>query len=263
MENQIAVQQPQRSQITMPVVNLNEVDIKRHIAPTATDKELYMFMEICRSYGLNPFKREVHFVKYGNGPGSTIVGYETYIKRAERTMLLDGWNVELGKDDLGEKAIITIYRKDQSKPFVWTVYRHEFDEKKANWLKMPLFMLRKVAISQGFRLAFPEELGGMPYIPEEINGRTSDELPKGNVIEGEFTSPAGMDQMPGQEGGYGPDPINVEMFTKAVSMMSLDDLKAEWEDEDFQLRYGVSDKKAIKAAFDARIAELTTGKKAA
>jgi hypothetical protein len=79
--------------------------------------------------------------------------------------------------------------------------------------------------------------------------------------QGGFQAPSGMDQMPGQDGGYGPDPINVEVFTKAVSMMSLEDLKAEWEDEDFQLRYGVSDKKAIKEAFDARIAELT--KKAA
>ncbi len=253
-QNQIAVMQPQRSQITMPVVNLNETDIKRHIAPTATDKELYMFMEICRSYGLNPFKREVHFVKYGTGPGATIVGYETYIKRAERTGLLDGWNIELGKDDLGEKATITIYRKDQGKPFVWTVYRHEFDEKKANWLKMPLFMLRKVAISQGFRLAFPEELGGMPYIPEEINGRTSDELPKGDVIEGMFSAPDGMDEMPG---GNEP-PISLEGLAGFLAQVAdMDELKAEFSAVKADPRYGHSDKKGIKAIFDKRIAELT------
>ena len=250
-QNQVAITQPQRSQITMPVVNLNEVDIKRHIAPTATDKELYMFMEICRSYGLNPFKREVHFVKYGTGPGATIVGYETYIKRAERTQLLDGWTVELGKDELGQKATITIHRKDQSKPFTWAVYRHEFDEKKANWLKMPLFMLRKVAISQGFRLAFPEELGGMPYSPEEINGRTSEELPKDDVIAGTFSAPAGMDDMPGN--GPAPDKINPDGLAQFLAQVAdLAELKAEYKIVTSDPRWPASDQNAINGVFNGR-----------
>ena len=33
---------------------------------------------------------------------------------------------------------------------------------------MPNFMLKKVAIAQGFRLAFPDELGGLPYLAEEL-----------------------------------------------------------------------------------------------
>ncbi len=33
---------------------------------------------------------------------------------------------------------------------------------------MPKFQLKKVAISQGFRLACPSELGGMPYDPAEF-----------------------------------------------------------------------------------------------
>lgn len=164
-----------------PAMVLNNDDIKRYIAPNATDKELFLFVNIAKSYGLNPFKREIHFVKYGQQQASIVVGYEAYIKRAERTGKLDGWAVELSKDQLGEKATITIHRKDRGKPFVWTVYRSEFDNQQANWKKMPLFMLRKVAISQGFRLAFPEEAGGMPYIPEEINGGRSEDLDKDAV----------------------------------------------------------------------------------
>ena len=173
---------------SMPAVrNISEVkaeaaeaisadEVKKFIAPNASEKELFLFMGLCRTYGLNPLKKEIYFVKYGQSPGSIVVGYETYIKRAERSGRLDGWGVELGKDSLGEKATITIHRKDLSHPFTWTVYRKEFDSGKANWAKMPLFMLRKVAISQGFRLAFSEELGGMPYIPEEINGTVSEDL---------------------------------------------------------------------------------------
>ncbi len=166
-----------KPQEKVEVPELNIEDIKKYIAPGASDKELFMFINIAKSYGLNPFKREIHFVKYGNNPGQIIVGYETYLKRAERTDLLDGWDikiVDMGKPT--ERAVITIYRKDRSHPFTWEVYRREFDKGQASWEVMPYFMLKKVAIAQGFRLAFPEDLGGMPYIPEEITDITSENL---------------------------------------------------------------------------------------
>lgn len=163
---------------------LSVADVKKFIAPNASEKELFMFMNIAKSYGLNPFKREIHFVKYGTNPASVIVGYESYIKRAEQTGKLDGWKVwiaDMGKPE--ERAIIEIRRKDFSQPFVWEVYRKEFDSKQANWNRMPSFMLKKVAIAQGFRLAFPSEIGGMPYIPEElpvekVGTSSSENLPK-------------------------------------------------------------------------------------
>ncbi len=147
---------------------LNIEDIRKYIAPNATDKELFMFIGIAKSYGLNPLKREIHFVKYGTAPASIIVGYEIYLKRAERTGKLDGWKCWIEKDDIGEKAVIEIKRKDQSLPIRWEVYRKEFDRQQSTWKTMPTFMLKKVAIAQGFRLAFPDDLGGMPYIPEEL-----------------------------------------------------------------------------------------------
>jgi phage recombination protein Bet len=175
--------------------SLSITDVKKYIAPTATDKELFMFMGIAKSYGLNPMKREIHFVKrkqkQADGSwieiGSSIVGYEVYLKRAERTGKLDGWKCWIEKDQIGEKAVIEIKRKDQSTPIRWEVYRKEFDTEKSTWGKMPTFMLKKVAIAQGFRLAFPDDLGGMPYIPEEMphdkGGGTSETLPKTEVVD--------------------------------------------------------------------------------
>jgi len=148
-------------------------DVKKYIAPKATDKELFMFMGIAKAYGLNPLKREIHFIKYGESAASIVVGYETYLKRAEKTGKLDGWEV---KTD-GKTATISIRRKDWKEPFVWTVERGEFDKGQANWKTMPHFMMKKVAIAQGFRLAFPTEMGGMPYIPEEIGPGGSESLP--------------------------------------------------------------------------------------
>lgn len=160
-------------------MEISAEDVKQYIAPNATDTELYFFCNIARSFGLNPFKKEIHFVKYGDKPGQTIVGYETYIKRAERTGLLDGWSVWMDKDNIGEKAVIKIHRKDRNYSFVWEAYRREFDKQQSTWKAMPYFMLKKVAISQGFRLAFPEEVGGMPYTPDEIN-----------VVDAEYQSSA-------------------------------------------------------------------------
>ena len=172
-------------------------DVKKFIAPSATDKELFMFMGIAKSYGLNPLKREIHFVKYGTSPASIIVGYEIYLKRAERTGKLDGWKCWIEKDDIGEKAVIEIKRKDQSMPIKWEVYRKEFDKQQSTWKSMPTFMLKKVAIAQGFRLAFPDDLGGMPYIPEELpatKDTTSEQLPTEEVIETKEVEPGASSQ---------------------------------------------------------------------
>ncbi len=154
--------------IVQPMDSFTIEEVKKYITPGATDKELFLFCQIARAYGLNPVKREIHWVKYGNNPGEAVVGYETYLKRAEASGQLDWWKAYMGKDGYGDKAVIEIKRRDRSQPFVWDVYRKEFDKGKSTWNSMPSFMLRKVAIAQGFRLCFPDVLGGMPYTREEM-----------------------------------------------------------------------------------------------
>lgn len=142
------------------------------------------FLEVCKAYNLNPFKRECYAVGYGDN-WNIITGYEVYIKRAERTGKLDGWDCEVEGSGTNMVAKLTIFRKDWSHPFHHYVSFNEAVQKKRDgsvnsmWAKMPSFMLRKVCIAQGFRLCFPDELGGMPY--------TSDELPE---IERNITSDA-------------------------------------------------------------------------
>ena len=144
-------------------------------------QEKTQFIEIARAYQLNPFKREVYCVAYGKGDFrklSIITGYEVYLKRAERTGLLNGWKIRTeGKIGDGTlKACISIYRKDWTEPFEHEVYYREYVQKdksgKVNrfWSEKPVTMLKKVCIAQAFRLCFPDDIGGMPY--------TSDELPE-------------------------------------------------------------------------------------
>ena len=147
------------------------------VATKLSEKERMNFIEIAQAYCLNPFKREIYCVSYGYGDNKTtsiITGYEVYTKRAERTGKLDGWEVTIEGKMPDLKAIVTIYRNDWSRPFKHEVYFEEVVQRKkdgsinAMWAKMPKFMLRKVAIAQGFRLCFPDELGGMPYTADEI-----------------------------------------------------------------------------------------------
>jgi phage recombination protein Bet len=133
--------------------------------------EIRQFVEMCKIYQLNPFKREIYCVPYGEGDRrrvSIIVAYDVYIKRAERTGLLDGWRAHIEESGGEVTAIATIYRKDWSHPFVHQVYQREVAKDGKIWKEMPRFMLKKVAIAQAFRMCFPEDMGGMPYISEEL-----------------------------------------------------------------------------------------------
>src|SRR5947209_6179016 len=56
---------------------------------SAAQKELCI--KTALSWGLNPLKREIHFVAYQGKEPKIVVGYDVYIKRAERTHNLNGW----------------------------------------------------------------------------------------------------------------------------------------------------------------------------
>lgn len=148
------------------------------------EKEKTQFFTIAKTFGLNPFKREIFCNVYGQGQYrqlSIITGYEVYIKRAERSGQLDGWSAttsgSVETNDL--KATVTIYRKDRQHPFVWEVLYDECvqttkEGKVTKFWQKANFMTKKVAISQGFRLCFSDELGGMPYTSDEMPSLTED-----------------------------------------------------------------------------------------
>jgi len=147
------------------------------LAQELTEAERTQFISTCQAFGLNPWKREVYATVYGEGSYrrfSVIVGYEVYLKRAERTGRLDGWSSRIEGTGNDMKAIVTIHRKDWSEPLLHEVYFAEAVQKKKDgsptsfWTKMPRFQLKKVCISQAFRLCFPDELGGLPYDASEL-----------------------------------------------------------------------------------------------
>ena len=125
------------------------------------------FLNACVLYGLNPFKREIYAVGYGD-KWNIIVGYEVYLKRAERTGKLDGWQCEVTGSGGDMKAVLTVWRKDWAHPFTYETWFSEIAQKSPVWQKMPRYMLKKCAIAQGFRQCFPDEMGALPYTDDEL-----------------------------------------------------------------------------------------------
>lgn len=135
------------------------------------------FIEIAAAMKLNPFLNEIHAISYNTKEGPVfkcVTGYMVYIKRAERSGKLNGW--EISSQNIGGQMVstVTIYRKDWEKPFRHSVRFNEVAQWGPDgnlsrlWRKMPAFMCEKACISQGFRLCFPDELAGMPYTKEEM-----------------------------------------------------------------------------------------------
>jgi len=160
--------------------------VRQYICPLATDQEIALFLNLCAMFALNPFKREVHLIKYSaKDPATTVVGYEVYLKRAERTGKWAGMEAGTEDDANGRpyKAWVRVYRRDWERPLYHEVFFEEYCQYKDEWVdnrrtgrkvptrfwaEKPRTMLKKVAIAQGFRLAFPDEFGGMPYVAEEM-----------------------------------------------------------------------------------------------
>lgn len=155
--------------------NLTKETIKNYLCKEATDQELTLGLQIAKTCGLNPIKREVYFIKYGNNPMMVVTGYEVYLKRAEASGQYDGMELtsEGNIKDGSLKAMIKVYRKDWTRPLVHEVYYSEYVQSKSDgtpnkfWKEKPVTMIKKVAISQGFRMAFPEQLQGLPYTSDE------------------------------------------------------------------------------------------------
>ena len=223
---------------TITAEKLNQFLEIANVGQNLPAKKRQQFIEIAQAYGLNPFKREIYCVGYGEQT-NILTGYEVYIKRAERTGKLNGWEVKIegNAKDNSLKAIITIYRKDWEKPFTHEVYFEEVCQKtKAGalnsiWAKMPKFMTKKVAIAQGFRLCFSDELGGMPYTADEL---PEQEKPQAQVIQAEVV----QQQMPNIK----------EELAKANTEQELRDIA--------NSLMKVFPKKQITDSFNERLAEL-------
>ncbi|KXZ40040.1 phage recombination protein Bet [Alkalithermobacter thermoalcaliphilus JW-YL-7 = DSM 7308] len=187
-------------------VELTPDIIKRYLvsgdSERVTDQEVMMFLNICKYQKLNPFLREAYLIKFGNSPANIVVGKDTFTKRAYRNPRYNGIKAgivilnrqgesiyrEGSLKAPGEQLIggwAEVYLKDTDIPVRAEVSMEEYAKKQATWNTMPATMIRKVALVQALREAFPEDLQGLYDQAEMPN--VPDKLPEKEVIPGGAT----------------------------------------------------------------------------
>lgn len=146
--------------------------IQRTIAKDCSNDELALFLEVCRTSGLDPFRKQIYAIKRG-GQMTIQTGIDGYRLLAARTGDLAGIddpNYDSEDADHPNWARVTVYRwsHNQRVPYTATARWKEYQQQGGNWGKMPYLMLGKCAEALALRRAFPAELSGI-YTPDEIS----------------------------------------------------------------------------------------------
>lgn len=142
-----------------------------------SEQEVVMFTNLCKFQKLNPFLNEAYLVKFGSQPASIIVSKEAFMKRAEAHLKYKGFEAGIVverdgqlvdvegaiklKNDILVGGWCKVYREDRNAPVTARISLEEFSKGQATWKQMPLTMIRKSAIVNALREAFPEALGAM------------------------------------------------------------------------------------------------------
>lgn len=164
--------------------------IKQTIAQGATNDELALFLAQCQKTGLDPFSRQIYFIKRG-GRGSTQVSIDGFRVIAERSGEMDGqdvawcdaeglWTDVWLRKEPPAAARVLVYRKGCQKPFPGIAKFDEYNAGGPMWQKMPANQLAKCAESLALRKAFPHQLSGL-YTQDEMG--QAENTPPPLVIE--------------------------------------------------------------------------------
>lgn len=177
-----------------PVWNEEQVAlIKRTVAKDATNDELKMFMHLSGKYNLDPFAKEIWFLKMGGTPTIT-TSRDGYLKIANEHPQFDGLasDVVYAKDSfsktpdgvnhtygVGDRGAILgayalIYRKDRRFPIYVYAPLKDYNKPSNIWKTYPHAMILKVAEAMALKRAFSlsglvttEELG-TPDAKEDV-----------------------------------------------------------------------------------------------
>lgn len=184
----------------MPALTHDQIDlVKRTIARGASDDDLKLFLAQCSRTGLDPFSRQIYWIKRGD-KGTTQVSIDGFRVIAERSGELDGqechWCDETGawvdvwlSSKPPAAARVLVYRKGCQKPFPGVARFSEYNAGGNMWTKMPATMLAKCAEALALRKAFPHQLSGL-YTPDEME--QADNTPT-LVVEAPKPVPVGAD----------------------------------------------------------------------
>ena len=157
--------------------------MRETVAKGATDEEFKLFCAIAQSTGLNPFLKQIWFIKpnaYTNNKGVRVVppaqimtGIDGYRAIANTHPAYDGTIIKTARDSAGKiiSCYVEVHRKDRKLPgtaevFFREYYKPGFNGKESIWDKNGSVMIEKVGESLAFRRAFPLEVGSLRTFEE-------------------------------------------------------------------------------------------------
>lgn len=162
------------------------------------EREVYGFMAKCQARHLNPLAGDAYMTTYknkmtGKVEASVIVSKDYFVRTATQQPGFDGiragvvvWDKRAGDMRYREGTIYSkaqeqlvggwaeVYDKARSHPSRAEVSLEEYDQHRSLWKTKPATMIRKVALVQALREAYPGAYGGiydrdeMPEPPEPV-----------------------------------------------------------------------------------------------
>lgn len=181
-------------------IQLSADDVRKYICSNANDKEIAMFLQLCKAQRLNPFIREAYLVKYKDAPAQIITGKDVFLKRAQANPDFAGYEVGITyldkEGNVQQRAGSGVYEAagetlvggwcrvfvKGKKPFYDEVSLDEYSTGKSMWKSAkdggkPATMIRKVALVHVLREAFANDFQGL-YAQEEIQQVQNVDLPE-------------------------------------------------------------------------------------
>lgn len=188
----------------------------------ASDKDVFSFLAKCRARGLNPLAGDAYMTSYRNRDGSTstsvIVSKDYFVRTATQQPGFDGMragvvvaNRKTGELTYREGSIVgknseclvggwaEVYDKGRRFASRAEVSLDEYDQGRSLWKSKPATMIRKVALVQALREAYPGAFGGIydrDEMPEPVmpipDAPTVDEQPaEAEAVEAETVAEPG------------------------------------------------------------------------
>ena len=162
-------------------VRLSPAIVQRYIVTggqQVPDAEVFSFMAKCQARRLNPLAGDCYMTVFG-GKASVVVSKDYFVRTATQQPGFDGFRagvVVMGRDGQltyregcicgrqTEKLVggwAEVFDRGRSHPSRAEVSLDEYSTRKALWARMPSTMIRKVALVQALREAYPGAYGGI------------------------------------------------------------------------------------------------------
>ncbi len=143
-----------------------------------SQRDVVNFMATCQALGANPFLKDVYLVKYGNSEDAQIMAGKNYYTRVAAAIdTYDGATAGIITVDTqgavayragsfaapGETCVggwAEVHDKRWGTPVRAEVAMGEYNSGRSLWKSKPMTMIRKVALVQALREAYPDRFAG-------------------------------------------------------------------------------------------------------